>query len=86
MQTIPVENRRGMIIYSAESLNNYIDCDVIQDCINEVRDAETLESIIMHTIDLKNAIDFRVLGKTKGIGNLLSELESIHIKNLIGVN
>lgn len=85
MNTIPVENRRLMIIEQALSINNYIDCDVIQDEINEVQNATTLENIIMHTIDLKNAIAYRG-ASIKGIDSLLTELESIHIKNLIGEN
>lgn len=85
MNTIPVENRRLMIIEQALSINNYIDCDVIQDEINEVQNATTLENIIMHTIDLKNAISYRG-ASVKGIDSLLNELESMHIKNLIGVN
>ena len=81
----PIENRKLLIIEQARSINNYLDCDYIQDCIEHVEQSETLENIIFNAIDLKNGISFR--GRSvKGISSLIEELESIHIKNLIYTN
>jgi hypothetical protein len=85
MKNIPIENRKLIILEIAKSTNDYIDCDVIQSGIEAVEKSTTLENLIYTATDLKNYISFRV-GQSKavkGIDNLIDELSSIHIKNLI---
>ena len=53
MLNIPQENRKLLIIAKLENLNNYIDCDVIQDSINEIQKADC-------KVDLVAAIGYAI--------------------------
>lgn len=77
-----MENRKLLILEKARSINDRIDCDVIQDCITQLEKATSLEQIIFIAQDLQGAIQYRG-GRITEIEQLINELSSIHIQTLI---
>jgi hypothetical protein len=73
MFTIPQENRKLLILEDAKAQNNYFDCDVIQEAISSIEQAETVDGVLKYSGYLVGAIAYRG-GKTKHIEKLFNEL------------
>jgi hypothetical protein len=79
-----IDNRKLLIIEDALAQNNFFDCDVIQECINELEKETNLEQIIFKSFDLKNAVEYRG-GRTKKMNDLINELMTLQIKKLLNI-
>ena len=86
----PQQNRVIMIQEIASAVNNYIDCDVIQDAKEVLADARGIKSVLTAIDYLMQAINYRI-GHTKELDRIqkcrddivdyTSLLTAIHGKN-----
>ena len=80
---IAISNRFLLIIQEAKSLNNWIDCDVIQDAITEalkLRDSNDYNKILEAVGYLESAVYYRVkkdISRANYFNRLINELREL---------
>lgn len=72
-----IDSRRTIMIETALAINDYIDCDVIQESVDNLRDANNKDSIVDCANNLITAVGYR-RANTNSLHLLLEEIKAIN--------